>query len=403
MSAYEIPTSRIHPRALPPPLFTSEPGSFAHNTFAVRIPRIVQEIVESNAFPPNVVNALHELRAEVASGRIRGLAEDAPDRHFWNEVSRDCIGRSWLDVPWYWAEAFFYRRILEATQYFQSSPMGNVDPYHSVKLAELAPEVAPRAAAATLRDLPADVSKRFEMLLYSSLWGNRIDLSYKVAMGVGRAVRLEEERENLLVDDTARLWELLSVEPCRRLALIADNAGTELTMDLVLIDFLLESGLAEKISLHLKQQPFFVSDAMPADVEASLRALARGEPEAKALAGRLVAHRAGGRLDLRTHWFYTTPLFYFQLPDDLYAELGEMDFVILKGDVNYRRLLGDAHWDPTTAFGPATAFFPAPLVALRTLKAELIVGLSPGEAERLSEIDHDWMVNGQRGIVQGRF
>jgi hypothetical protein len=134
-----------------------------------------------------------------------------------------------------------------------------------------------------------------------------------------------------------------------------------------------------------------------------LEALARGEPEAKALAGRLVAHREGGRLDLYTHWFYATSLFYFQLPDDLRAELGEMDLVILKGDVNYRRLLGDAHWDTTTPFGRAIAYFPARLVALRTLKAELIVGLSPGQAARLSVSDPQWMVNGRRGVVQARF
>ena len=57
---------------------------------------------------------------------------------------------------------------------------------------------------------------------------------------------------------------------------MADNTGTELLMDLALIDFLLEAGLAAEVRLYLKPQPFFVSDAMVADVLAGLDALRGG-------------------------------------------------------------------------------------------------------------------------------
>jgi hypothetical protein len=48
------------------------------------------------------------------------------------------------------------------------------------------------------------------------------------------------------------------------------------------------------------------------------------------------------------------------------------------------------------------ADFPAPLVALRTMKAEVVVGLPAGVAERLTGEDPRWMVNGKRGLVQAR-
>jgi len=175
-----------------------------------------------------------------------------------------------------------------------------------------------------------------------------------------------------------------------------------LLLDLALIDGLLAAGLAREIHLHLKPQPFFVSDAMPKDVLAGLDALPAGGPAAAALAGRLRDHLGAGRIQLKTHWHFTTSLFYFQLPADLTADLGRMDLVIVKGDANYRRLLGDAHWPPTTPFAQAAAYFPAPLVALRTLKGEIIVGLQKGEAERLTAIDPTWLVNGQRGVIQAR-
>jgi len=76
--------------------------------------------------------------------------------------------------------------------------------------------------------------------------------------------------------------------------------------------------------------------------------------------------------------------------------------VIVKGDANYRRLLGDARWPHTTPFAHAIRYFPSPLVVLRTLKAEIIVGLQPGQAEQLQAEDPAWLVNGKRGIIQAR-
>jgi hypothetical protein len=90
------------------------------------------------------------------------------------------------------------------------------------------------------------------------------------------------------------------------------------------------------------------------------------------------------------------------MPHDLRRDLAAADLVIVKGDANYRRLVGDAHWPPATRFEHAVGYFPAALVALRTLKSELIVGLQPGDTERLAAEDPAWLVNGQRGVIQAR-
>ena len=90
------------------------------------------------------------------------------------------------------------------------------------------------------------------------------------------------------------------------------------------------------------------------------------------------------------------------MPADLRAALGELSLVIVKGDANYRRLVEDRHWPPDAPFEPITAYFPAPLVALRTFKSEVIVGLDPGQAEKEQAADPDWLVNGRRGVIQAR-
>lgn len=403
MGPFTVPTTQIGPTALPPPILTSEADSFARYTFTERVPHILEEALALNDFSTDIRQELEALHVELIGGVILELREDTPDRAFWNAVSASHIGRSWLEVPWYWAEAFFYRRLLEATRYFQPGPWHRVDPFGPKKAAELLPAAAPEAAMALCRDLPEDPKARFEILLHASLWGNRSDLSYEVAARLGRPTGACYEDQNLVVDDTAEVWDVVRTNRSRRLAVLTDNAGTELLMDLLLADDLLRQGRVTEMHLHLKPQPLFVSDAMPQDVEAGLEALDKAGETAWELARRLRGHLAHGRLRLYTHWHYATSLFYFQLPEDLRRVLAGMDLVFVKGDANYRRLLGDAHWPSTTPFAEATRYFPAPLVALRTLKAEIIVGLAAGEAERLQAEDRSWLVNGQRGVVQARF
>ncbi len=397
---YEVPKPLVNLNNLPPPLMTSEPDSFAYNTFKVRVPHIVDDIVTFNDFPPDVLNAISALRQEITSGTIRALEEEAPDVAFWDKVSTHWLEHSWLEVPWYWAEAYFYRRVLEATHYFQPGEWCYVDPYQRQKNAELTPNAAPELLGNLLNLDAGDQRQRFEVLLYASLWGNRTDLSYNVATSLGPTQDYSDERVNLLVDDTALIWDKLSSRSYRKVAIITDNAGTELCMDLALVDFLLNEQMVQRVDLHLKPQPFYISDAMSKDVISTIQVLINGTPHLKALGRRLREYVSQQRLLLTSHWMYTSSLFFFQLPGDLYTELGTYDLVVLKGDANYRRLLGDAHWPPTTSFAEATAYFPAPLVALRTLKAELITGLAPGLAEQLTQHDAAWLVNGKRGVVQ---
>jgi hypothetical protein len=46
------------------------------------------------------------------------------------------------------------------------------------------------------------------------------------------------------------------------------------------------------------------------------------------------------------------------------------------------------------------AYFPAPFVAVRTLKGEIMVGLQPGQADALQAEDPTWLINGKRGVIQ---
>ena len=78
--------------------------------------------------------------------------------------------------------------------------------------------------------------------------------------------------------------------------------------------------------------------------------------------------------------------------------------LLLKGDLNYRKLVRDLEWPPTTPLQTALgSFLPAPLVALRTCKSDAIVGLPEGASEAMDARDAQWKVDGEFALIQGHF
>ncbi len=69
--------------------------------------------------------------------------------------------------------------------------------------------------------------------------------------------------------------------------------------------------------------------------------------------------------------------------------------------LNYRRLVGDCTWPPTTPFAQTAALFPAPVVTLRALKSDVVVGLDAATVSRLDASATAWRTNGMHALVQG--
>jgi hypothetical protein len=228
----------------------------------------------------------------------------------------------------------------------------------------------------------------------------------------------------------------------RRVDIVLDNAGFELFVDLILAGYLLSAGLATTVVLHPKTIPWFVSDVIPQDFVDLLGALAdpqgfytapddtgktyeplsdREVSEVKFLLTQLSTFHEEGQLILRPHRFWTGPGSYWRLPEvapGLFEDLKQSELVLFKGDLNYRKLTSDvskkfhppkkkpvsdklnpdtdiimivcqADWDPTTPFttaiGPLGPKSGIRILSFRTCKADVVVGLPPGEDERLRQ------------------
>jgi hypothetical protein len=84
-----------------------------------------------------------------------------------------------------------------------------------------------------------------------------------------------------------------------------------------------------------------------------------------------------GQWKLRPHRFWNSALFFDRLEakfPDLYHDLHQSRMAFVKGDANYRRLVGDYYYPHTTSFASLASYFPTHVVALRY---HLPLSLSP--------------------------
>lgn len=109
--------------------------SFPQRTITTRLPGIAQQVLESRTWHAPARQRLQILIADMPHGRLRYLQDpDAPDAAAWEHDLAPYVGQTWLEAPWFVAETYFFRRILEATGYYYQNGRGQgVDPYRQHK------------------------------------------------------------------------------------------------------------------------------------------------------------------------------------------------------------------------------------------------------------------------------
>ena len=387
-------------RQLPPPIMTSEPGSFAQRTITERKPRIIDRVVATNAYPHATRARLAALQDELDSGLVAAPCPIGDPAGLWRGAWSRWEGCTWLQLPWFFAEAYFYQRLLEAVHYYHQGPWHQHDPFALDKAEAL------HRALDSLQPEPTtghDPIAFLRALLLRALWGNQTDLSNQdvaAARPAARPAAPGTGSSRLLIDHSLLLATQFFGGKVQRLHIVCDNAGPELVADLILLHHLVSAGLVDHVSLHLKATPFFVSDALPSDLEYTTQTLRRSSSAHLATLGaEITALLESGQLQAHADPFWTSSLGFNQMPPDLMAALGQADLVLFKGDANYRRLLNDRHWATTDALEEITSYLPFSYACLRTLKAELVVGLPQGLAKSVAERDPEWLTSGRWGLI----
>ncbi|RMZ86189.1 hypothetical protein DV737_g223, partial [Chaetothyriales sp. CBS 132003] len=376
-----------------------------------------------------IISQLASLKYELQHNRkLEPIADDGEaDVRLYNEELELRGGEkvSWHDAEWLYAECYLYRRI--ATFFNTTTHWKGYDPFGRQKLStfkssrsavvELAARYREIIVAATHDmeegDDDSNIEKQKERVLFTEmaeicLWGNATDLSLLTNLSYEDIQKLQgsEARKSREKSEGGRV------------DIVLDNAGFELFVDLVLAGYLLATGLASEVVLHPKSIPWFVSDVLPKDFAELISAVQdpkafyetsdeadgqvekplsqKEEDDIKFLFSHWSKLHTDGRLILRPSRFWTHPGSFWRLPkfgaevltDLKHGHDGQgSELVIFKGDLNYRKLVGDGEWDPTTPFqqaiGPLGVSSGLRVLALRTCKADTVVGLAAGEDEKL--------------------
>jgi hypothetical protein len=105
------------------------------------------------------------------------------------------------------------------------------------------------------------------------LWGNSTDLSLLIDMTEEDIKKLQSTggdalaatEKNILGNDLHALADYVTKIRGGRIDFVLDNAGFELYCDLVYADWLIQSGICDKVIFHGKKLPWFVSDVTKKD------------------------------------------------------------------------------------------------------------------------------------------
>ncbi|XP_071776682.1 damage-control phosphatase ARMT1 [Centroberyx gerrardi] len=434
---------------VPPSLSAKVVGSFAYLTVKDRLPTILTKVVDTihrnkNKFfeeygeegvraEKAAISLLSKLRNELQTDKaILAMSDGLEDADSWNQylqrqqsLQGDQDSVSWFKSPWLYVECYMYRKVQEAL--WLNPPISDFDAFNEGKTQSFfESQQAVMALCTYLEGLNKNMEELSEnqlfeqlhKLLQVSLWGNKCDLSISAGQENSQKTSpidsLASLRPLILVDDSNMVWSTLisAQRPGQsgkttpgRVDIVLDNAGFELVSDLVLADFLVSSGLAREVHFHGKSIPWFVSDVTASDFQWTIRQTMAANHKWMSKSGvQWQSYVKEGVWSYHDHPFWTLPHEFSDMAadaPDLYATLQGADLVLFKGDLNYRKLTGDRDWEHTVGFDTALrGFGPSPLCSLRTLKANVQVGLQPGQGEKLSAQDPDWMTSGKYAVIQ---
>jgi hypothetical protein len=427
--------------SLPKPILSTTPGTWAYDTMSRRID---SEILE-RTFQENKDEFLNDEKFAIAYQKFEALRKDlqsastSPLRHLdplpdhmiddpvrvreyneWTQILSPYVDKeepdTWLSAPWMAAEFYLYRRLMETLDYFNpQSSTYMYDPFAKQKRAGLEVSVATaEPILSQIQDLgKKKVKDGFALAAAFALWGNKMDLSIWPAdakadvPGMFQQI-LASANDNLLHDDTTTLVEYgqkLLDKGGGEIDIVVDNAGFELIMDLALADYLINSGVAKTVRFQLKSHPTFVSDALEKDlvehIEFYTKLTEKEYSSCKEAGSRWKEYLANGKWVCNENSFWVQPPPMWEMPSDLRNDIkSRCDLAFIKGDANYRRLLGDLEWDFSTPFQDVVGnYFPCPVCALRTLKAEVGCGMEVKKVENAMKLDDNWSTNGRFGVV----
>lgn len=427
--------------------------SFAYLTLTVRVPEMISNLVDSlsvknnfneNELLKNTINKLTELRYSILTNKnLTELTSDHSVNVKWNGLikmkqslnSEMNPNPSWLSVCFLFSECLAYRKIYDI--FYDTYRDTMVDYFHDNKVKSLVNSQKLwmemiHFSESSDKTTPKILNEQsFRIYLQACLWGNQWDLSLSAGKeldlagcnskflnvnSIGQSDININNNDYLLVDHSDKIYSLINeiknmLSNDKTIDFVLDNVGFELFSDMNLALYLLDCSVCNIVNLHFKNIPWFVSDALPTDLDEMLQYFESiDDPLMMNWCSRVRSYIKCGNIRILINGFWTSPLgFNEMLTDklfdghDLFNILNNSCMVFFKGDLNYRKLVDDREWPIDTPLNIAIRQFfnlKCPLAFIRILKSEICVGLTNELKDRAQNMNEKWMVNGKFAVIQ---
>lgn len=369
----------------------SQLDSFAYFTIKERFPKIYNDYCSGNYEDfveyTTVENALKNILED----------KDCPDLSFIQGKETKTLKEFFENEPFFESEVLFYHVLLAQKEYFKNkndffaikkdTDYANEHDSYRKELENLFNQGNCYQNIKDQREKFLSKQEDFRAILNYSLTANTGDLS-----------QLEINRPDsirILHDDTDKCFNFIISKKHKRFDIICDNSGAELFSDIYLAVFMIVHDYVNKVVLHVKSYPYFVSDATIDDFGKLVNILTKNNSNSQLL--ELLSNK---KIEVKSHKFWTEAKYFDELPKDLGINKNSTDLLIVKGDLNYRRLVMDKNWQTTDSFEKRCLIKDIPVIAPRVLKSDVLVGVEPIFVSMAKAQDKKYKTDGKWGVIQ---
>lgn len=258
-----------------------------------------------------------------------------------------------------------------------------------------------------------NTSDLLEDILNRSLDSNTYDLSQLKGMEWNETKADDEDKKG--ITDVIEYLTSPKNKQERNVNYLVDNAGVEFFVDLLLGYCLLKDPniRINKVVYHVNVLPIFVSDVIGNDLEFTLKVIkdfisssttievSRKDCYLNALASIEKIFK-DGLAHIEPDFIWNMPTAYNNISrkkDIFMKNQDNVDLLIVKGDLNYRRLCGDMTWSYKTKLEKLTKYIQCPTLVIRSFKSNLVIDYDRVKYHRHSEEDTDWKTGGKYGVI----
>ncbi|XP_045461993.1 damage-control phosphatase ARMT1-like isoform X1 [Harmonia axyridis] len=367
-----------------------------------------------------IINKIHSLREEVLQDvPFRKLLSNSPDAKFYNDylekmTSEDCRPTMLQTVRVY-AECYVYRRVWECFEL--SSRLNQFDPYSYLKNEILTDSLVllkkMTKYVISLRENPSDDKYfDFDKLVRMDMWSNKRDkpLKQEYVRDQLRNIRdIDADNAHILCNNSKAAWDLFQadisvMESNLIIDFILDGSGYELFQDFCLADYLTTYTPMAKIRFHAKTIPWFIWSTTENDIENLLNRMKQmTKIYIQSLVSKWINYFNDEKWQVVTRKFWCLPNDFSEMKSIdpwLYKTLEGSTLIIIKGDINYQKAVGNYNWNPETPLSRALEKFqPSNILFIRILKSDLVCGLDEVAAKRV-ELLNRHISRGYIGMIQ---